>query len=201
MFTTERSVVARDIMPRLKCETAQLHARIDATVESMLGDITGYQALLAGLYDAYFVIEHELAGHVAALARAGYKLAERTKLGWLEEDLKAFGSARRSANHPSYVLADSSIAFGAVYVIEGATLGGQVIARQVIPGLVLSPSRGCRFFSGYGADTGDRWRETRDSIAAHLASVDTPDSAGAMIDGAKNTFSLIDAALHARRAS
>ena len=171
---------------------------IDATVVPMLADLTRYQSLLAGLRDAYSVIERELERHVSALARAGYDLADRTKLGWLEDDLKAIGGGRRVANLAGYSLPDATTAFGAVYVVEGASLGGQIIARQIIPTLALAPNRGCRFFSGYGAETGDRWRDTRESIAAHLLSVDASDAAEAMIAGAKRTFSLVDEALHAQ---
>ncbi len=185
-------------MARLKSETAHAHARLDATVEPMLSELMRYQKLLAGLRDAYCVVDRELARHSEPLARAGHNLADRTKLAWLDDDLRAIGTLSPGATQTGYSLPNSTAAFGAVYVIEGATLGGQVIARQVIPALALSPKRGCRFFSGYGADTGGRWRETRDSIAAHLASVDAPGAPTAMISSAKDTFSLIEDALLAR---
>ncbi|HKW09791.1 MAG TPA: biliverdin-producing heme oxygenase [Gemmatimonadaceae bacterium] len=198
MLTTELSDVGQGIMARLKRETAHLHALLDGRVEPMLVDLARYPRLLAGLRDAYCLIEHELTKHASSLARSGYDLAERSKVGWLDRDLTAFGRQRPGAIQTSYSLPDATAAFGAIYVIEGATLGGQVISRQVIPALALSEEGGCRFFSGYGADTGDRWRGTRESIAAHLATVDAPDAANAMIVAAKDTFSLIDAALRAR---
>ena len=198
MLTTEPADVASDIMARLKRETAPLHAELDAMVAPMLAGRAAYRLLLAGLRDAYGVIEQELARHAVQLARVGYELGERTKLAWLDEDLVALSGPERGAKTESYMLAKVSAALGAVYVIEGATLGGQVIARQVIPELALSPERGCRFFTGYGADTGARWRETRDAIAAHLATTDAPDGANDTIAGARVTFSLIAAALRTR---
>ena len=198
VFTTEPTDVACDIMARLKRETAHLHAELDAMVAPMLTARARYQTLLAGLRDAYGVIEKELARHAPQLASAGYNVAQRTKLGWLDEDLTALSGSRPSAIRPSYSLPYVSAAFGAVYVVEGATLGGQVIARQVIPALALSSERGCRFFTGYGTETGERWRGTRDAIEGYHASTLEPDAANGTIAGARQTFSLITASLLAR---
>ena len=196
MFTTEPTDVACDIMARLKRETAPLHAELDAMVAPMLSEWTRYQVLLAGLRDSYVVIERELARHAVPLARAGYDLTDRTKLTWLEEDLASLRAPEPTVVEAHYSLVDASAAFGAVYVVEGATLGGQVIARQVMP--ALSGERGCRFFTGYGTDTGVRWRETREAIMAYFASTDDLDAGNATIAGARTTFSLIAAALRAR---
>lgn len=185
-------------MARLKRETAPLHAELDAMVAPMLLERDRYRTLLAALRDAYGVIEHELARHAPQLARAAYDLTERRKLSWLDDDLNALSASDQAAIRASYTLPDASTAFGAIYVVEGATLGGQVIARQVIPALALSPERGCRFFHGYGAETGERWRETRNAIAAHLALAAEADAPEGMIAGASMTFSLIGAALRAR---
>ena len=198
VFTTESTDVARDIMARLKRETAPLHAELDAMVAPMLSDRARYRMLLAGLRDAYGVIERELARHALQLARVAYDLAQRTKLSWLDDDLAALSGSEPRALRTSFTLPNASAAFGAVYVVEGATLGGQVITRQVIPALAVSPERGCRFFSGYGAETGERWRQTRNAIAAHLASTDGPAAANETIAGARMTFALIGAALRAR---
>ena len=198
MFTTESTDVARDIMGRLKRETSPLHAELDAMVAPMLSEPARYRVLLGGLRDAYGIIERELARHAVQLARVAYDPGQRTKLSWLDADLAAVCGSEAPTMRTSYTLPDSSAAFGAVYVVEGATLGGQVIARRVIPALALSPERGCRFFSGYGAETGERWRETREAIAAHLASTDGPDAANDTVAGAKMTFTLIADALRAR---
>ncbi len=49
-------------------------------------------------------------------------------------------------------------ALGYAYVIEGSTLGGRVILKQVGPALKLEAA-GTRFFAGYGAETGKFWKE------------------------------------------
>jgi heme oxygenase len=48
---------------------------------------------------------------------------------------------------------------GTLYVIEGATLGGQVISRHLYRHLGFSANAGARFFNGYGdeAATQQQW--------------------------------------------
>ena len=198
VLTTDLTDIACDIMARLKRETAPLHAELDAIVAPMLLQRARYRMLIGGLRDAYGGIERELARHDSQLSRAGYDFAQRTKLSWLDDDRDALAMSEPSAPRSGYTLASAAAAFGAVYVVEGATLGGQVIARQVMPVLALTPERGCRFFTGYGAETGERWRETRTAIASHLAAATGPDAADETIDAASMTFSLIRATLHAR---
>jgi heme oxygenase len=45
-----------------------------------------------------------------------------------------------------------------LYVIEGATLGGRIITRQLQTQLGLKPESGGAFFDGYGAQTGPYWK-------------------------------------------
>jgi heme oxygenase len=55
---------------------------------------------------------------------------------------------------------DQADLVGALYVIEGATLGGQVISPQIQAGrLGVTPEHGGRFFHGYGEQTTPRWNE------------------------------------------
>ena len=48
---------------------------------------------------------------------------------------------------------------GALYVLEGATLGGQVITRNLRSGLGIDAGTGGRFFAAYGEKTGIMWRD------------------------------------------
>jgi heme oxygenase len=54
---------------------------------------------------------------------------------------------------------------GAMYVMEGSTLGGQYIARQVEKTLGLAPGRGDAYFRGYGDETGPMWRAFKAVLA------------------------------------
>lgn len=55
---------------------------------------------------------------------------------------------------------------GALYVVEGSTLGGQYIARHVEAALGLVRGEGDAYFLGHGERTGERWREIKGILAA-----------------------------------
>lgn len=59
---------------------------------------------------------------------------------------------------------DIDSAMGALYVMEGSTLGGQMISRHVEKTLGLTPSHGTAFFYGYGKDTGKRWKKFQEAL-------------------------------------
>lgn len=46
-----------------------------------------------------------------------------------------------------------------MYVMEGSTLGGQIIARHVQISLLLTQGHGNAFFLGHGIQTGPLWKE------------------------------------------
>jgi heme oxygenase (biliverdin-IX-beta and delta-forming) len=53
---------------------------------------------------------------------------------------------------------NESTAIGALYVIEGSSLGGQILSRQLETNLSLTPTRGGAYFAGYGTATAQRWK-------------------------------------------
>jgi heme oxygenase len=76
-------------------------------------------------------------------------------------------------------------ALGYAYVIEGSTLGGRVILKQVAPTLQLQ-DQGIKFFSGYGAETGLFWKTFLDGFTANVIGSNTQNEA---IKGAIDAFS------------
>ncbi len=55
---------------------------------------------------------------------------------------------------------------GALYVLEGSTLGGRFLARQVETVLGLTPGQGNAYFVGHGPATSALWKELTAEIAA-----------------------------------
>jgi heme oxygenase len=53
-------------------------------------------------------------------------------------------------------------ALGALYVLEGSTLGGRVIASLI--SRQLGSPKSLSFFSGYGAETGNMWQSLKDFL-------------------------------------
>ena len=74
---------------------------------------------------------------------------------------------------------------GAMYVLEGSTLGGRYIASHVGNVLGLVPGRGDRFFRGYEERTIPMWREFQQVLLA------VPEEQGdAVIEAAKGMFGI-----------
>ena len=78
--------------------------------------------------------------------------------------------------------------FGSLYVIEGSTLGGQVISRHLKQKFELDEANGAAFFSGYGKETGKMWNGFRESITAFAENNTNKEE---IIAGANETFEKI----------
>ena len=69
-------------------------------------------------------------------AKLGFDIERRRKAGLLLHDLRALGASTIDANDVLHCSAlppvvDLGVALGCMYVLEGATLGGQLIARHL----------------------------------------------------------------------
>ena len=124
---------------------------------------------------------------MAALCQDAAFLDPRRRMHLLQADLAALGlSAREVALLPMCpvpVLRNAAEALGSLYVMEGSTLGGRVIERNVERCLGLDARHGCTYFAGYGTHTGAMWR----SFLARLDQVPAAD-AEQVADGATETF-------------
>ena len=82
-------------------------------------------------------------------------------------------------------------ALGCLYVLEGATLGGQIIGRHLQTVHGIGPDNGAAFFGGYGPETGRRWKDFGQVITRHAEREDCP--AEQIIAAARETFSRYEA--------
>lgn len=75
--------------------------------------------------------------------------------------------------------------WGFIYVIEGSTLGGQIISKNIQQSLDLDPTAGIEYFSGYGVNNNVMWRR-------FLFELDNPEAQAqpqSAVQGAKLAFS------------
>jgi heme oxygenase len=75
-------------------------------------------------------------------------------------------------------------ALGALYVIEGSTLGGKIISKMINQQLGLTDGLGLSFFDGYGNDTELMWQRFRQSIDQQVKPADEQ----IIIQSANDTF-------------
>ena len=122
-----------------------------------------YQTILARMLGFLEPLEDAItASPEAFLFQAD--LGDRRKAPWLVQDLRSLGlDASRIAAIPRVSLgvlpavATQAEAAGVLYVLEGSTLGGQLISRHLERNLNIGPEQGGRFYAGYGQENGRMW--------------------------------------------
>ena len=86
---------------------------------------------------------------------------ERKKNHLINKDLSVLGYNKTETIKPlSNSLSNSSIGFalGVLYVIEGSSLGGRVILKNITNALGYTAENGASYFGGYGEKTGSQWK-------------------------------------------
>lgn len=178
------------ILLRLRRETRAPHDRLEAGL-GLPGAVAGaddYRRLLAALYGLYRPLEHRLSA-LAGWPEAGVDLDRRRKLPLLVADLAALGGARpddlpRCRALPP--LDSLPRAFGCLYVLEGATLGGQIVAPALVAALGPEAGGATAFFAAYGDRTPAMWRDFRAALRRFAAA--DPGAGDEVVRGAEETF-------------
>jgi len=161
------------ILRELKLQTAVHHRRLEteADIWPSLSSRTGYRDLIVRMFAVYAALESRLK-RVGDLTLFLPDLQGRWKTPTLRTDLATLGVFSNSvaACNDSVEIGSVASAFGCLYVLEGSTLGGQVISRQVHAKLGLTPERGCAFFSSYGPRVGQMWTVFGDRLESFCSS-------------------------------
>ncbi|MFN8388835.1 MAG: biliverdin-producing heme oxygenase [Bdellovibrionota bacterium] len=179
----------------LKEGTRALHDRVERRIDlrSCLQSKDQYVLLLHTLYGFY---ERSECALDAALRSIVCPFAFLRKSPLIANDLSILGSGQPAVECHRVPQIDSlEEAFGVLYVLEGSTLGGQFISRQVQRELGFSPQAGCSFFWGYGEQTATNWRTFCEVVARHAT---TARSRQRMLLTARETFRCLDHCLELR---
>jgi heme oxygenase (biliverdin-IX-beta and delta-forming) len=152
------------LIQALRTETAELHVALEKRLPFFSDqlDLVFYRRLMAAYYGFYQPLEQRL--HALALIPTGLDQSLRIKLPVLRADLIALGLDEAAIHALPVCLALPPIetraaAIGVSYVLEGATLGGQILRRRVAEQLGLDASSGAAFLNVYGELTGRRWKD------------------------------------------
>ncbi len=155
------SSLSLDFLNTLKTQTAVAHKRLEnlpvssciLSPEMKMKDYTHYLSLM---HDVHYDVEKNI---FPLLSTITDDLKEREKRYLIEEDL-AFLNCNKTTTNRVFNIENKTIPFllGIVYVVEGSTLGGRFILKNIetIPG--LDKGKGVLYFSGYGNKTGSYWK-------------------------------------------
>jgi heme oxygenase (biliverdin-IX-beta and delta-forming) len=183
------------ILPRLKQATAARHAAIESRsvlLDPQLSRAT-YRACLRRFFGYYAPLELRLLRSQAWHA-VGLAYGDRRKTPQLSQDLAALGVTPEELEqtplcHALPDLRSTARLFGCLYVIEGATLGGQIVTRHLQASLGVTPQSGGAFFSGYAEHTGSRWKAFGVHLSAFAGASGADDE---IVAGANETFETLD---------
>jgi heme oxygenase (biliverdin-IX-beta and delta-forming) len=110
---------------------------------------------------------------VASLIDDEALLAGRQRLSLIQRDLARLGAAPEASN--VFDLDDvgsRSAAWGSLYVMEGSTLGGQLIAKALRSHAAWAPAEGLGYFDPHGPRTVAMWRALCSALEAAAPSLD-----------------------------
>lgn len=181
------------ILERLKTETLPEHRRVEQTFRILDPALTraDYRVWMERVYGLHAGFEQALDACAVTL---DIDWNERRKSRWLREDLLHLGRTQAEIDRlpvcqPPQGLDLPDRAFGALYVLEGSTLGGRMIGQQLEKRHGLTAGAGASFFNAYGELLMPRWRSFRERL--QCAATD-PDTEQRMIDAARETFATFD---------
>jgi len=149
------------ILDKLRANTKQNHEDLEAEMLPMIKGIrtkADYARLLRIFYGFYKPLEEGIDQYIGEHELPD--LQQRRKTSLILDDLVQLGQPFSDIPIDASAPSINSIgdAFGAMYVMEGSTLGGKVISKMIASGLGINEQQGLSFFHGYGGETGSRWK-------------------------------------------
>ncbi len=147
------------LIDKLRHETKPAHEELDKAMIPYIHNIHSkedYSKLLAAFYGYFKPVYDKINTHLDTSFLPDYN--SRRKPDDILQNLAALGhhhTIENTANHLPDVYNNAS-AFGALYVLEGSTLGGLMIKKMIASQTHL-PDKKISFFAGYGKATRERW--------------------------------------------
>ncbi len=172
------------LLTSLRSGTREAHARVEDAVDVLRAGRSPqtYVPVLQAFRSLYAPLEQAL-DRLPLTLDVVPDFADRRKTAWLDADLAGLGAPVPAdlAVPPLTTVEDVA---GACYVLEGATLGGAVVAREL-------PQVPHRFFTSYGSRRGAMWA----SFRGHLRALDERGvDQDRTVAAARRTFALFERA-------
>ena len=182
-----------DFLARLRSQTVIVHKRLESLpISKLLVDpkitISDYTIYLTRMHDVVDSIETEV---YPILTGSVPDLTERSKNDLLLADLQTLGinKIETVGVFDFEVIPSPAFAMGMLYVLEGSTLGGRFILKNIEENLGFDAKQGARYFAGYGNKTGSSWKNFLNTLTAFEIQYDAE---AALIAGARYAFEAIE---------
>ena len=175
------------LLTELKSSTRSEHDSIERSLNLLDPEMSleKYQDILKRFFGFYASVEPELGRYPAVMGE------DHLKTPVLKRDLLYFRVDPDSVKKlptESFTVKNIEEAIGMLYVLEGSSLGAQVLSRHFERELKVSPGKGLDFFSGHGAETMPRWLRFKEKLETLGSELDH----SRIIVSAKKTFNLLE---------
>ncbi|UOG77539.1 biliverdin-producing heme oxygenase (plasmid) [Hymenobacter tibetensis] len=183
--------LSTEILLRLRAETRPYHEALEQNRfnQALAAGLPTYELtswFLRKMYGFLVPYEEQLRQHTWPPA---WQIERRYRAHLILEDLPAATASGALPLCPAMPpLRTWPELLGALYVLEGSTLGGQVLARQLAKAGISTRT----YFSGYGDQTGLMWK----SFCHLLGEAATEINQDEIVLSARRTFQHLDAWLN-----
>lgn len=146
------------ILARLREETLPEHQALENSLNLMDHHLTPADYLRTLQRFHAFVARWEANAAQSCPERLRPFFEQRRRAYLAGEDLRFFGAEPLTEIPELPGTASPAVFWGEMYVMEGSTLGGQLISRHLETVLGLRNGIGYSYFRGHGAETGAVWK-------------------------------------------
>ena len=169
----------------IKDSTKTVHEDVEQLLLPHLASVQNtadYAAILKMFYGYFLPLEKMIEAFITQAILPD--MTERRKASAIMHDLSAIGQEVEALSLCTHLpqIENAAQAIGALYVLEGSTLGGKMIAKMLRKNEALSLTDDkLTFFSGYGEETGNKWR-------TFLLVLNEQEDSSDVVKGANETF-------------
>lgn len=169
----------------LKEETKELHQQVELLLIPRIKSVQNrddYAQILRLFYGYFAPLEHRIAPFFEAALLPDFP--HRRKAGLLLQDLQHLGLNEEPVWCPKLPgIKNINQAWGALYVLEGSTLGGVHIAAMIRQ-KIQPVENVLAFFQGYGANTSTMWHLFKETLDISVSDARFPE----VVAAANDTF-------------
>lgn len=161
------------ILEEIKKQTSENHHRLEQSnllhlITTPLLTAQHYHKILRIFYGYFSPLEKEIS-KIKLIQQYLPDYDTRRKASMIKVDLLSLKAIKPEETlaicHDLPEIKTASQAFGCLYVLEGSTLGGRMIAKSLKKNLNLDHTHGASFFNGYGQETGSKWKTFQEALS------------------------------------
>lgn len=177
-------------LDKLRLSTSPLHKQLESVP---LSQVIVSPEITVQKYAEYLLVMECIVRDVEAkvypvVSNFISDINQRKKLSSIQDDLKVLGFSVLNETTAFDTDFEIPFALGIVYVMEGSTLGGRVILKNIEKQLGFNADDGAKYFSGYKGNTGSLWKSFLFDMVQYEQEHDCGD---AIIEGANFAFGII----------